>query len=480
MEGTAHSTVSCIIEKWRALQRHVAKNNKEGFLDLARYCEDIIGKTFNILRGLQLVNLNRQISRVPLIDLADEDRGVYIQVTTLQSNQKEKVTETATRFAQKYAGKSLTIFFVFAKPGWDSAAFIPGTITVLDSADLLDEIQKATVEQQEAILALLRRTEDVTLPCTSAANLLEDDRDLHIPETCLDMDGHASYFACGLGRVRLDAYIPTSYEESLSCAFYFSKRDISAAVPSLSGPELPHLLFHHREKGLSPDRPFIGFISPEHDLVRLHLGSATLHVDIHTATQVCRLIDRLYAAYMVRKRRILSILGCHDMRVEPSDRIPVLQLSKDIWSDMFQFANHHSVHSKSDQWDCFIPYNDSVRQGRIQVSASGRELLFCLSKQEEPGDTVIVSWEPGHIHGSSAMAGFDNRHKWKLDYSLQWIEKEWLPLLCRQRYACVSHPRRMMDKLFGKRLPYPAFYRWYMRGVQTLLNDTAVEAEPSL
>ena len=66
--------------------------------------------------------------------------------------------------------------------------------------------------------------------------------------------------------------------------------------PSLSGRDGARILFTNRNLGLSPKRLFVGFIHQEKDLARIYLGSATIHIDLHTATQLCQLIDALYDA----------------------------------------------------------------------------------------------------------------------------------------------------------------------------------------
>lgn len=105
------STLDYIEEKWGTLQNRVAQCNARGFLDLARYCEDIVAQIFNILYGISLVNLNHRKSRFPVVDLGDPAQGVYLQVTTLQSHQCRKIATTAARFSQRYAGNRLILFF---------------------------------------------------------------------------------------------------------------------------------------------------------------------------------------------------------------------------------------------------------------------------------------------------------------------------------------------------------------------------------
>lgn len=166
---------------------------------------------------------------------------------------------------------------------------------MLDSADLIQKIRAADPAGQEAILALLRRVEDAALP-NSPINLLAGDEEFNFPATCLSCPGQPSFFAYGLGRVRVDAYLPTSYHDTFSCCFTFLKKELSSVNPSLSGRDGAKILFTNRNLGLSPKRLFVGFIHQEKDLARIHFGSATIHIDLHTATQLCQLIDALYDA----------------------------------------------------------------------------------------------------------------------------------------------------------------------------------------
>lgn len=94
---------------------------------------------------------------------------------------------------------------------------------MLDSADLIQKIRAADPAGQEAILALLRRVEDAALP-NSPINLLAGDEEFNFPATCLSCPGQPSFFAYGLGRVRVDAYLPTSYHDTFSCCFTFFEK----------------------------------------------------------------------------------------------------------------------------------------------------------------------------------------------------------------------------------------------------------------
>lgn len=99
---------------------------------------------------------------------------------------------------------------------------------------LIQKIRAADPAGQEAILALLRRVEDAALP-NSPINLLAGDEEFNFPATCLSCPGQPSFFAYGLGRVRVDAYLPTSYHDTFSCCFTFLKKELSSVNPSLSG-----------------------------------------------------------------------------------------------------------------------------------------------------------------------------------------------------------------------------------------------------
>lgn len=461
------STFTAIEEKWAALQNRVAHSNALGFLDLAQYCEDIVGRIFNILYGLSLKNLNRQAVHYPIVDLGDPSRGVYLQVTTASSHQQWKVLRTADRFLSQYSGNRLILFFVFRKPGLQSLGALPKEVSVLDASDLIECIHAAAPAQQEAVLALLRRVEDTSL-LHPAVNLLEEDREFNLPISCISCPGQPSFFTYGLGRVRVDAYLPVSYDDTFSCCFSFSKTELASVHPSLSGEEGARLLFTNRHLRLSPKRLFIGFIHEGRDLARIHLGAATIHVDLHTAEQLCELIDALYQAYASHREKILSTMGCTGYSTGQLNKIPVLYLAKDIWRDMFLFANEHSVYDAQSEWHRFIPYNDPVQQRCIQISATGRSLLCKISKEDRPGDEVLVFWEPGYDLHLPDMCGFDNQSKWRLDYTLHWLTEQWLPLLAKQRYAAAGCAQGRLRRLFHKPIPYEEFARFYMRGVTSL------------
>ena len=77
-------------------------------------------------------------------------------------------------------------------------------------------------------------------------------------------------------------------------------------------------------------------------------------------------------------------------------------------------------------------------------------------------------WEPGYDLCLPDMCGFDNQLKWRLDYTLQWIVEQWLPLLAKQRYAMALRSRGRLHRLFCRPMPYEDFARFYLRGMTPL------------
>ena len=461
------STFDHISEKWELLKRRVSQHNAHGLTDLAQHCEDIVGQIFHILYDLSLQNLNRQTPHFPSVDLPDSARGIYLQVTTQQSHLPEKIRRTADSFFNGHPQDTLLIFLLFRKPS-HPVPLPPGMqIFVLDSADLLNEIRTADDQKQRAVLDLLRQVEDTVLH-DAKADFLQGNRELLVAPHCAACPGQPAYFVCGLGRVRVDAYLPISYRDTFSCIFTFARSDLAAANPSLSGSEAARRLFTGRELGLSSKRPLIGFISPREDLVRVHLGSAVIHVDLNTAEQICTLTKMLGDAYEDHLAKIRSTLGCGGFTCEDLHRVPILHLARELWEDMFFFANRHDALQASGPWDRFLPYHDPVHQKRIQISSTGRSLLCSLSKEGRSAREVCVFWEPGYDGRLADMDGFDNQSKWRADHTLEWITQQWLPLLANIRYHRLLKARRLSQRLFAKPISFDEFSRRYMSGVTSL------------
>lgn len=81
-----------IIDLLSKLKLSIQPRNKLGLFDLNTHCEDFFGEILNIVKKINLKNLNQEKSNYPGIDLGDQNARVAYQITTDKSTQKVKNT----------------------------------------------------------------------------------------------------------------------------------------------------------------------------------------------------------------------------------------------------------------------------------------------------------------------------------------------------------------------------------------------------
>ena len=93
-----------IIDLISSLQIHVRARRDAGLFDIAYSIETFIAEVFKITEGLRLDNKNQIKVNFPAIDLADDSRGVAVQVTLRVTTAKWQ--ETIAKFHESNLDKS--------------------------------------------------------------------------------------------------------------------------------------------------------------------------------------------------------------------------------------------------------------------------------------------------------------------------------------------------------------------------------------
>ncbi|MCP4153383.1 MAG: ATP-binding protein [bacterium] len=98
-----------LIARWAA---EIRLHNAFDFFDINRLGEDIAKDLLNIIYGYELVNLNETQKNYPGIDLADESKKIYFQVTSRSDVKKIKDTLTTVTGKESAIAPTGIRFFI--------------------------------------------------------------------------------------------------------------------------------------------------------------------------------------------------------------------------------------------------------------------------------------------------------------------------------------------------------------------------------
>lgn len=106
-----------VIDELSAIAAQVSMRNKLGMTDLSVFAENFFRDVLNVVHGISLVNLNKDRSNAPGLDLGDETSGLAIQVTATATAQKVNDTLAKILPADQVQYKRFVVLVVGKKQG---------------------------------------------------------------------------------------------------------------------------------------------------------------------------------------------------------------------------------------------------------------------------------------------------------------------------------------------------------------------------
>ncbi len=196
------------------------------------------------------------------------------------------------------------------------------------------------------------------LECKKNDKLIEKMKcieDLNINKAVIDGSGD-TYYVYGLGKVRVDAFLPTNFKTQISCLILFQESGICDCMFSFDEDEILKLFFDGKGKNISLDRKFIWYVNGED--IALKFPYNRFVTDRETVEQLCEILDDLYAEYDKRRNKHIDTVGGRSFEEVSTGKFKLMTLPKDIWFKMYEFAQNHDYYNKHDiEWDIFTPLN---------------------------------------------------------------------------------------------------------------------------
>lgn len=405
----------------------VKKKNKMNLNDINHACEYLFCEILNIIFKLNLVVLNTESNYHNVaVDLGDEEKFLYVQVT---SNKKtEKLRETLRKFACVYRGETTIKMFIIGKKPKYSKVDTYGInfnvdTDVWDIDTIIDNLNN-DYEKNRRVLLAINKFYDSGIADIYEIN--KRDKDLTVDKTIIDA-GVKKKYTYGMGDVRIDAFLPKRYNDELSLLLTFRRKEVEDALITFGQKDAENILFC-KDDNEPMNRKFILF--EDEGKVWIQLLNVRFSIEYTTAENLCFLLDDLKEEFDKCIYEQKRLLGTERFSKDEDGDIALIEIPSYIWEAMFEFARTRDYGLPYDKWNIFhigaFGRDRIMLQKNMNVKDKGDVLaqLFCKRKY---GNYVSVIWRPGFTALDDPCKEFDNKVKWKADYTYDWLLKEFIP-----------------------------------------------------
>lgn len=157
-----------------------------------------------------------------------------------------------------------------------------------------------------------------------------------------------------------------------------------------------------------------------------------MKINAHSAYHLYTLFDDLNNAYKEAKAEINKIMGTEDL-VEKNGKYLIANISKEKWFKIIKFAQDHDYYEEGgdEEWNIFDDKNtsDYFYLSPYFYGNKGKDIIHAEIRAEFLYDSVNVYWGPGYkdTEEGYCMRYFDNKIKWKADYTKEWFWNALIP-----------------------------------------------------
>ncbi len=399
--------------------------NKMNLYDINIACESLFCEILNVVFEMDLKVLNIEGNyRKVAVDLGDENRAFYIQITS--NKRKEKISETLRKFDREYRREDRVVIFIIGKKILYDKIEAYGRNFVI-SKDLWDvetiiNNLPSDYEKSRKVLLAINKFYD-----SGITNICKYDINLAIDKSVIDI-GMKKKYSYGMGDVRVDAFLPNSYKDELSILLTFRKKEVEDAWITFKQEDAKRILFR-KDNNEIMNRNFVLF--EEEGKVWLQLLNVRFSVEYTTAENLCTLLDDLQEEYNKCIQEQIAMLGTKSFSRDNEGDVVLVEVPLYIWESMLEFAQDRDYGLPNNEWNIFS--TTSFCRNRIMVyknmnldtKGNVRTQLFC--KGTGYGGYVSIIWRPGFTALDNPCEEFDNVIKWKADYTYDWLINEFIP-----------------------------------------------------
>ncbi len=401
--------------------------NKMNLNDINSECEKLFCEILNILFELDLVVLNTESNyRNIAVDLGDEKKSFYVQITSNKT--KEKIKETLRKFAYVYGSENTIIIFIIGKKAKYNKVDTYGInfdvdTNIWDIDTIINNLNDDSERNKRVLLAIDKFYDS---GITDIYTVDKKNKDLTVDKIIID-SGKMKKYRYGLGDVCVDAFLPKSYKDKLSLLLTFRKKEVEDAWITFNQEDAISILFCKDDTEIM-NRKFILF--EDEGKVWMQLLNIRFSIEYTVAENLCFLLDDLKEEFDKCLHEQGELLGTRKFNTDEDGDVVLAETSTYVWEALVKFAQSRDYGLPYDKWNIF--YTNSFDRNRIMIyknmniKAKGDVLaqLFCKKKY---GNYVSIIWRPGFTALDDPCKEFDNKIKWKADYTCDWLFNEFIP-----------------------------------------------------
>lgn len=264
-----------------------------------------------------------------------------------------------------------------------------------------------------------------------------------------------SSFRYGLGNVRIDAFLPVTYEDKMSCLISFKELYQSDIFITYNEDDIKNYLFTGYKTQLnSGNRRWCTFYE---DLIaspiyEINLPNIKLHVSVETLEQMAKISDRLFEEYTLQISTINNILGASDFQKVDEKSYKLFSIRKDIFQILLNFMKDHQYEQANDnKYNIFHLTNSSTffYLHRNRHSNKRADIYACINLVDAYNYYDVI-WSPGYTAcETDKMKDFDNAIKWTALYTYEWFINDCIPYALNEYYY---NSLNIFQRLYNRKL----------------------------
>ena len=453
-------TVKRVEQRLAKISKGIKENNKLNLSDINIICEEVFGRILNKLFDLRLTALTAEVSSTYVaVDLIDKEKRVAFQVTSRRD--RGKISDTIEKFVKNRLNEKIDKLYVLIlniepheyQRGEEEINIgtkynFKFSENVIDFIKLIELISDKEKDMPGFIIGLYN---DISMVFDSGRlkynSIVEKTKSMSGFDTVVS---NIQAWKKGTGDVTLYAYIPKNYRQTISCSLEFRQMDLEGLTIAIEQEELLEDYFVNREEF---EEKHFKARKVDDDEQWVKLGNIRMVINAHTAFHLMYLFEELREVYQNNLAVIEEELGVIGME-KYDGGYQIAEISKTTWCKIMEFARKHDWGDQqgNEEWNIF---NCNCSEKGFYLSpfmygGESRGDVFAEIKIKEKADEkVAVYWFPGFKGYDDCMNGFDNKIKWKADFTKEWFDKKLLPEIEKQG----KKKGKGRKKIFLKGLP---------------------------
>ncbi|MBQ3600421.1 MAG: HNH endonuclease [Lachnospiraceae bacterium] len=246
-------------------------------------------------------------------------------------------------------------------------------------------------------------------------------------------------FRYGLGEVRIDAFIPASYDGSMSCMLSFKELYQTDIFITYDEDVIKDFLFSGYQTDIKENSRkwciYYDFLG-DNSVFEIHLPNIRLKTSEETVAQMAKICDSLYEEYLLQETFINSVLGTEKFPKKSKNSYALFGMRSDLFQIFWEYMLNHKYDSKDDkEKNIFnLPYyrNDFFY---IQPNMYHNDIAstYACIQVEKNGEYYDFIWRLGPSSvPSQELAEFDDNIKWTAIFTYKKIIEEFIPDAIRE------------------------------------------------